>query len=220
MAENDPPGAPPPGSAEGPGLEDAFALRTPEESVRLYRQWAARYDTGFAAEQGYRIADRVAELYAGVGGAGPVLDIGAGTGLVAVRLKALGIGPVDGADISPEMLAVAARKDVYRRSFVADVTAGLPVPDGAYRGAVSAGTFTLGHVGPEPLEDVARIVAPGGWLAIAVNRRHWEAAGFDTRLAALAPLFAETEIRETPIYEGGQGAHAGDTACVLLARRA
>ena len=37
-----------------PDLHAAFALRTPEDCLRLYRDWAESYDAGFAAEMDER----------------------------------------------------------------------------------------------------------------------------------------------------------------------
>ena len=44
---------------------------------------------------------------------GPVLDLGCGTGLAAVALSDLPIGPFVGVDASPQMLAQAAAKELY-----------------------------------------------------------------------------------------------------------
>lgn len=44
---------------------------------------------------------------------GPVLDLGCGTGLAAVALSDLPIGPFIGVDLSPQMLAQAAAKQLY-----------------------------------------------------------------------------------------------------------
>ena len=41
---------------------------------------------------------------------GPVLDLGCGTGLVAVVLSDLSVGPLVGVDVSSRMLAQAAAK--------------------------------------------------------------------------------------------------------------
>lgn len=98
----------------------------------------------------------------GARGAGPVLDLGAGTGLVAERLAARGIGPVDGVDISPEMLARARAKGCYRALHEGDATSGLDLPAAGCAGLVSAGTFTLGHLGPEVLPGLLRHVRRGG----------------------------------------------------------
>jgi predicted TPR repeat methyltransferase len=44
---------------------------------------------------------------------GPALDLGCGTGLAAVALSDLPIGPFIGVDVSPQMLAQAAAKQLY-----------------------------------------------------------------------------------------------------------
>ena len=130
-------------------LNAAYALKTPEDSKRLYGAWAQSYDSGFATELDYRLPEHVAQALAARGPTGPILDIGAGTGLVGVALSALGCGPVEGTDISQEMLDMAAQKAVYAKLFIGDITEQLPVEDGTYGAVISSGTFTTGHVGPE-----------------------------------------------------------------------
>lgn len=199
-----------------PDLHDAYALGSPDDSRRLYADWAQTYDESFARRRGYRLPEAVAAAYAARGGTGPVLDIGAGTGLVAERLAARGIGPVDGVDISPEMLARAREKGCYRALHEGDATAGLKLAPASYAGLVSAGTFTLGHLGPEVLPALLTLGRPGVLVAISVNARHWEAAGF---AAALAGLDLDDLGRdEVPIYDSG-GDHAGDRAFIVTFRR-
>lgn len=197
-----------------PGLHDAYALRTPDDSRRLYARWAASYDESFAQATGYRLPEAVAAAYGALGGVGPVLDLGAGTGLVGERLTARGIGPVDALDISAEMLSVAGAKGIYRRLIEGDVTAGLDLPDGGYAGVVSAGTFTLGHLGPEVLPALLGLAAPGALVAVSVNAAHHTAAGFGPALAAL-PVEGLAQV-EVPIYAGGL--HAADRAFVVTFR--
>ena len=88
----------------------AYALKTPEDSKALYRDWAATYDEDFAAAMDFLMPGHVEQIFAENGGAVPVLDVGAGTGLVAAELLKRGIEDVDGLDISTEMLAVATSK--------------------------------------------------------------------------------------------------------------
>lgn len=207
-------------SAPPPDLDDAYALSGPEDNRRLYAAWAATYDRDFAAARGYLLPEAVAAAFAAAGGRGPVLDLGAGTGLVGAALAARGIGPLDGADLSPEMLAVARGRGVYRALVAGDVLAGLPLAEGTYAGVVSAGTFTLGHLGPEALPEAVRLLAPGGLAALSVNARHFAAAGFAPALAALADRIEAPETSEVPIYAPGAGGdHAGDTAFIVLFRR-
>ncbi|MEL6793834.1 MAG: methyltransferase domain-containing protein [Pseudomonadota bacterium] len=177
-------------------LEGAYALKTPEDSKRLYADWAETYDEDFAARLGYVYPEQLAAMLAARGAEGPLLDIGCGTGLVGA---ATAIRPLDGVDISAEMLEAARGKDVYRDLIEADLTASLPMPGDAYRSLISTGTFTHGHVGPEALPELVRIAAPGAIFALGINQAVFEAKGFP---AALARLVAEGAITE-PEYEIG-----------------
>ena len=73
-------------------LARAYRLKTPEDSRALYRDWAADYDDAFAAAYGYVFPDLIARIFAerALRDDQPVLDIGAGTGLVGERLAARG----------------------------------------------------------------------------------------------------------------------------------
>lgn len=202
-----------------PGLGDAYAIRTPEDSLRVYRDWAASYDTGFAARMAYRLPDLVARAYAAAGGAGPVLDAGAGTGLLGMALAGQGIGPVDGIDLSPEMLAVARAKGCYRHLVEADLTRPLPPLHGPYAGVVSSGTFTHGHVGAAALRPLAGLCRPGAILAFSVNAGVWDSAGFGAALARLGPAPGAVTITDEDIYaDAPDPAHRGDRARIVTLR--
>lgn len=99
-----------------PSLDSAYGLKTPDDNRALYRAWAETYDSDFVAAMDYQLPVAVAGAFAAVG-RGPILDVGAGTGAVGALLRANGVGPVDGTDLSPEMLAVAGRSGAYRRLF-------------------------------------------------------------------------------------------------------
>lgn len=198
-----------------PDLDAAYALKTPDDSRRLYAGWARSYDEDFARKTGYRLPEAVAAAYAAAGRGGPVLDVGAGTGLVGERLAARGIGPVDALDISPEMLARAEVKGVYRALHVGDVTAGCGLPDGTYAGIVSAGTFTLGHLGPGALPELLRLARPGAAFALSVNAVHFGAAGFGAAFAALG--VPGLRLDEVPIY--GAGGDGADRAFIATFRK-
>lgn len=203
-----------------PGLDAAYALRTPEDSRKLYADWAASYDTEFAGAMDYLLPAAVAEAFAREGGEGPVLDVGAGTGLSGLRLMSLSVGPVDGVDISPEMLTRAEEKRVYRRLFQGDVTGRLDVADATYSGIISSGTFTLGHVGPEALDELLRVAAPGALFVLSVNAAHFEAAGFAAKFRALQGVIAGLRLPEVPIYgPGADEDHRGDRAKLATFRK-
>ncbi|WP_323671157.1 class I SAM-dependent methyltransferase [Candidatus Poriferisodalis multihospitum] len=142
------------------GLDDAYAVDGPEDNRKLYASWAETYESVFLAENDYEYHLHVAAAFCGGenlrnGLDGPVLDVGCGTGVVGAELARLGVGVIDGIDISPEMLAKAAAKmhegrATYRQLFEADLTGRLDLGSDAYAGIVSAGAFTHGHLGPEP----------------------------------------------------------------------
>lgn len=202
-----------------PGLDAAYSLDGPDDSRRLYADWAETYDSQFIDGHGYVLADRVAEALAAAGGRGPVLDVGGGTGRVAARLAELGIAPSDGLDLSPEMLDVAMAHGLYRRTFVADVTQPLPAEIDGYGAVVSAGTFTMGHVGPEALAPLVDRLQPGGHLVISVHTAHWTGKGFDRAVEALAPRFAALAVDQVRIYaEGSGGPHADAASKIVTAQ--
>ena len=207
--------------SDDPDLERAYALQTPGDSVALYADWADSYDHGFAIANGYVLHLEVARHYVLMGGFGPVLDVGAGTGLCGAALEGRGIGPVDGTDISAEMLEQARGKEVYRHLFTANILEGLSPPDGLYQGAVSSGTFTNGHVGPEGIDAVLDAVRPGGWIVLSVNAQHFQATGFAAKLDDVAPLITDASTTEVAIYTpDATGPHARDTALLLAFRKA
>lgn len=207
-------------------LKGALGLNGPEACLAYYRDWAANYDAGFAEEMQYLLPAHVAAAFLGSGAGGPVLDVGAGTGLLAERLRDMGFrGEIDGADFSAEMLARAKEKRLYAGLFRADVTRPLDLPR-RYAGVVSSGTFTAGHVGPEALPHLLAIALPGAQFALSINRRVWGAAGFDRALEALAEdgRIEALQLIEVEIYGAAASAldadHAQDRALIALFRAA
>ena len=209
---------------EKPDLSGAYALTGPESVRQLYADWAETYDEDFAQGMDYRLPAEVAAAFLRAGPpAGPILDVGAGTGLLAAALRGLGhAGPIDGIDLSQEMLAQARRKGVYRDLTIADVTR--PLPMDGYAGITSSGTFTHGHVGPEALEPMLGALIPGAVVALSINQQVWDRLGFGPAFATLGNRIRDLDQHEVAIY--GQAArdrdpsHAGDTALIVTFRKA
>jgi len=201
-------------------LDSAYTIETSTDARRVYDDWAATYDDSFAAAWGYVAPRRIAEIFLSEGGeaARPVLDIGAGTGLMAEALPGL---VIDGIDISPEMLARAAAKSLYRTRIEADLTATLPLTDAAYGGFVTCGTFTHGHVGAECLPELLRLAAPGALFCCGTRSAVYDAMGFGSALALAAARGQITppHFHEIDIYEGADHDHAADTGLVMVFRR-
>jgi SAM-dependent methyltransferase len=201
-------------------LDDAYALKTPEDSVALYRDFAATYDEGFVADTGYVYPREVARVFLEQAGPNdrPVLDIGAGTGLLAERLGGI---VTDGIDISAEMLEKAAAKGLYRNRIVADLTKPLEIADSVYGGLISSGTFTHGHVGPEALDELLRVARAGALFCLGINLAIFDSAGFGSAFARLVAgaRIGPVDFREVRFYEGVEHEHASDHGVVALFRK-
>lgn len=214
--------------SESEHLRRAYALKKPEDSVALYRDWAGTYDETFAHAHGYVGPREVARAFLAEAGpdagpdAGPVLDIGAGTGLVGAELAAGARNlVVDAIDISQEMLDVAGSKGLYRNRIRADLTERLDIRDASYGGFVSSGTFTHGHVGPACLPELMRIARPGALYVLGIRPEAFDEAGFGSAFAALVADGAITPVdfRRLRVYEAADHDHAGDTYLTAVFRR-
>lgn len=201
-----------------PSLEAAYAVETPDENRRLYAEWASSYEETFVAAKAYRYHLHVADaLVAHVRPAGPTLDVGCGTGVVGVALRERGVSEIDGVDISPEMLEQAAMKGVYRQLIEADLTIGMGVADDTYAAVASAGTFTHGHLPPEPIRELIRVTMPGGRCAIGVNAAHFEDLGFAAWLEAAVDegLIGPYELTRRKVYEGSDPSTPDDMSDIV-----
>lgn len=143
-------------------------LRTTRAS---YDTVAADYAERFRDELAAKPLDRAmlagfAELVRAAG-AGPVADVGFGTGRVTTHLNSLGLS-VFGVDLSPQMVAVARRTRPGLRFDVGSMLA-LDLPDGAVVGITA--WYSIIHIPQEQLPEVFaefhRVLAPGGYLLLA-----------------------------------------------------
>ena len=203
-----------------PNLHAAYALETPEDNQRLYGDWAQTYDQSFAQSMDYQLPDHVARVFAELGGVGPVLDVGAGTGLLAEALRSHSDAVIDALDLSADMLAVAGQKGIYRTLIEADLTKSLPISPENYDGIVSSGTFTHGHVGPDALDKLIAIARPGALFVLSVNAEYFEARGFAAKFDVLAPKISDYHIRTVSIYgANADPTHLGDKGHLAVFRR-
>ena len=200
------------------GLEEAYAVETPDDNRRLYAKWATTYESGFIGTKRYEYHERVAEVcVARERPVGPTLDVGCGTGIVGEALRARGVDRIDGVDISAAMLEQAAAKDVYTDLIEADLTVGMAVADDTYAGITSAGTFTHGHLPPEPLGELIRVAMPGARCAIGINAAHWSDHGFEAYLdqAVVDGRIGPYDIAVVKVYEGSDPANPDDMSNVV-----
>jgi SAM-dependent methyltransferase len=206
-------------SLDGYDLEEAYEINGPDEARRMYGAWAESYDESFGRAWGYVAPREIAAiLKAEIAPSAEILDIGAGTGLVAEHLRGL---TVDAIDITPEMLNVSRGKGLYRTLMLGDLTKALDIPDASYDAVVSCGTFTHGHVGPECFPELLRITKAGAVFACGTIGPVLDGAGFGSALARLVAAGRITPIawRDIPIYEGAEHPHKDDRGLVMVFRK-
>jgi predicted TPR repeat methyltransferase len=189
-------------------LERARALGSTSEARRLYRDWAKDYDRDVFGSLKVTGTRRIAELLLAHLSHVPdphIVDLGCGTGAAGIVLESRGVTTIDGVDLSPEMLVVAAGRRVYRLLLAADLLAPLPLRDHTYDAAISAGTFTTGHVGAAALPAIHRLIRPGGLLACVVARSFYESGGFADAIARLVSDRRWRILHDSlePIRDGG-----------------
>lgn len=176
-------------------LNRVFAAKSTEESRALYDEWAKSYDSDMTLHE-FTAPRLVAEAVARglklnhISPSKPlqglrIIDAGCGTGLVGIELSKLGATDILGLDISEGMLAVAKNTAVYLELETADLTRPLNAEDGKYDALTCCGTFTHGHLGPQPLAEFVRIVKAGGVVVATVLDSHWEEKGFEAEVERL-----------------------------------
>jgi SAM-dependent methyltransferase len=181
-------------------LGAVYGAKRPEEIARIYDDWAASYDAEMA-RAGYQHPSICLALLARhlPRGAAPLLDAGAGTGLLGEWLATLGYSQVEALDISPGMLAVAKAKNVYTALHNLALGGPLPFADGHFAGVISAGVFTTGHVGTEGLGELIRVCRPGGVIVLTVKDALWT-TGFAAHVAALEASGQAALAEQTGLY--------------------
>ncbi len=206
------------GTAHDNPLAAVYHAKSPEEIARHYDRWANSYEADMATV-GYRHPAICLALAARhlPRGASPLLDAGAGTGLIGEWLRLIGYPVIEGLDISDGMLAVAATKGVYARLHKLALGGPLPFATGAFAGVVSVGVFTSGHVGAEGLDELIRICRPGGAIIMTVKTTLMQ-EGFEARLGELEAEGRITRLETTVPYVSMPGETGTVPSCGLVLR--
>jgi len=137
-----------------------------------------------------------------------IADAGCGTGLVGIELSKLGATDIVGLDISEGMLAVAKNTAVYDDLRTTDLTKRLDFEDGKFDALTCCGTFTHGHLGPEPLEEFTRVVKVGGVVVATVLESFWQEKGFEKEVARLERE-KKVEVVEKDVHDYRKDAGGG-----------
>ncbi|MCB9896710.1 MAG: L-histidine N(alpha)-methyltransferase [Planctomycetes bacterium] len=180
----------------------AYGARTKDDLRALYARWAESYDDDHEAI-GFLGHERAADVLARhlePSDAVRVLDAGAGTGAAGEALAARGFEHVVGLDLSPEMLERAATKGVHEDLLVADLSRPVDaLARDAFDAAVLVGVFSYGQAPAHALDEVLRVVRPGGYVVFTLRDDfHAEdAMGVASHLEALVAARAWEHVETT-----------------------
>mgnify|MGYP001249143070 FL=1 len=202
-------------------LKDAYSLKTPKDSINLYKSWAATYDNDFAKENDYRSPIEIAKYFNKYSNNDdtPILDVGAGTGLVGEHLNEP-MREIDAIDISPEMLDIARFKDCYSKLIEADLTKKLLINNDHYGAIVSAGTFTHGHIGPEVFDELLRVARSGCLFVLTIHSKLFKKAGFDKKLIEIKSNITRPNFHEIQVYGNNPDIdHGSDKVIITVFRK-
>lgn len=151
-------------------LDGAYSHESGQPAKAYYDAWADTYDEEQAAN-GYVTPRRCAAALAAASterGA-PILDLGCGTGLSGVALRAAGFSTIDGWDPSAEMLRRAEVRNIYRVLRQIEPDRPLSAHTGAYAAIVAVGVFSRGLAPPEALDLCLNFLPNGGFFCFSLN---------------------------------------------------
>jgi SAM-dependent methyltransferase len=159
-----------------------YAAKSLDELSTKYDEWAVDYDADLERAFGWRGHVAAVDIFLKyVTTDSRVMDVGVGTGLAGFELLKRGFSLLDGFDLSEGMLEQARKRGIYRDLRVGILGEPLNYPTGAYDAAIATGVFTVGHAPASGWDEVARIVAPGGFFVLTIRPDIWEPGGYETK---------------------------------------
>ncbi len=201
-------------------FDAAYSLENTDQTKAHYAKWAEVYDQEVNDEKGYQQPQRCAAalIATNLNLGARILDVGCGTGLSGAALREAGFDHIDGCDLSPEMLEKAEATGFYQRLFETNLNEPpLEADENQYDAATCVGVFSFGHVAPDAIDEILRVLKPGGILLIGLNDHYYDEGSFPAKLDALV------SAGKIEILSRNHGQHLanveGSTGWVITSRK-
>ena len=163
-----------------------YKLKTTEDIMKHYDMWGDKYDKDMV-EWNYTGPQETVNIFKKQTSVKDIkiFDAGFGTGLVGIELKKFGYINIDGADLSKKLLNLIP-KGFYNKLEQIDLNKPLNKKSNIYDAVLCVGTFTFGHVKPQALDELIRIIKNKGLICFTVNEGIYEEYGFDKKIKELS----------------------------------
>jgi len=167
-------------------LQKVYSVKDNRDLKEAYDQWAEKYDAHVTAF-GYQIPAVAAGLLGKyvTTDTTPILDAGAGTGLMGSILDAIGYRGQVGIDISAGMLDKANQRGVYRDLHQMVLGEKLDFPSDYFGACQSIGVFTAGHAPASAFDELVRVLCLGGYIIFSLLEDVYMPKGYKDKFEAL-----------------------------------
>jgi len=161
-----------------------------------YKKWSNSYDQDMK-EWGYaypvqlkKILNKNLKLKKGI----KILDAGCGTGYVAEAFIELKFKNIVGIDFSRAMLEIAKQKKIYSRLICQSLNETIKLRSNQFELVVCTGVLTSGHVGPNSIQELIRVVKPQGYFVCSIAESIFKKNGFKKEIENLTEIVKVTFI--------------------------
>ena len=167
-------------------LQKVYSAKDNLDLKEAYDHWAGKYDEHVTAF-GYQIPAVAAGLFGKYVApeVTPILDAGAGTGLMGTVLDALGYRGQIGIDMSAGMLKKARERNIYTDLHQMVLGEKLDFPSDHFGACQSIGVFTAGHAPAKAFDELVRVLCSGGYIFFSLLEDVYAPKGYKDKFETL-----------------------------------
>ena len=153
-----------------------------------YDSWSESYDQDLLGNYGYCAHKIAAKAFANVlpDRRTNIIDVGCGTGLVAKELFEMGFEIIDGVDVSKGMLKQARALGIYRYLYQHRIGLNVAASIAGYGGVLCVGSFGLGHMGKEDINNLIDMAKSDAPIVIFMNAEPFEEQNYIATIESLS----------------------------------